>query len=77
MEVIDGLPGSRDDCDPRGRRKLEYSHFSRLIDVCCIAEMLRNFPITSLRGMEIDRFIELQNYFIDLEAECFDEMGFE
>ena len=54
-----------------------YSDFSRVIDVCCMAEMLRNFCITSLRGEEIDRFLELQSFFTGLEARCLDEVGFE
>lgn len=40
--------------------KIPYHQFSRLIDVCCIANILREFPMNSLRGDEIDRFLELQ-----------------
>lgn len=56
---------------------ITYSSFSRVIDVCCMAEMLRNFNITSLRGAEVDRFLELQSFFFALESKCLDEAGFE
>ena len=56
---------------------IPYSSFSRIIDICCMAEMLRNFNITSLRDDEIDRFLELQSFFFGLEDRCLDEAGFE
>ena len=54
-----------------------FSDFSRLIDVCCIAQILRNFPIASLTEGEASHFIELQQFFFDLENRCLDEAGFE
>ena len=36
---------------PPGMR-MGYQDYARLIDVICIATMLRNFPMTSLRGEE-------------------------
>ena len=57
--------------------KIPYRQFSRLIDVCCIANILREFPMSSLRGDEIDRFLELQSFFFELESRCLDEAGFE
>lgn len=57
--------------------KIPYRQFSRLIDVCCIANILREFPMSSLRGGEIDRFLELQSFFFELESRCLDEAGFE
>lgn len=73
QEVISGPSATQ-----KTRCPLEsYSDFSRVIDVCCMAEMLRNFCITSLRGEEIDRFLELQSFFTGLEARCLDEVGFE
>ena len=57
--------------------KIPYRQFSRLIDVCCIANILREFPISSLRGDEIYRFLELQSFFFELESRCLDEAGFE
>ena len=37
--------------------KIPYRQFSRLIDVCCIANILREFPMSSLRGGEIYLFL--------------------
>ena len=48
-----------------------------MIDVCCIAQILRNFPISSLTEGEASHFIELQQFFFDLENRCLDEAGFE
>lgn len=73
QEVISGPSATQKTRCPLG----SYSDFSRVIDVCCMAEMLRNFCITSLRGEEIDRFLELQSFFTGLEARCLDEVGFE
>lgn len=61
---------------PTGMR-VPYQDYARVIDVCCIAMMLRNFPMTSLRGEEIDEFLRLQSFFTGLEARCLDEAGFE
>lgn len=33
--------------------------------------------MSSLRGDEIDRFLELQSFFFGLESRCLDEAGFE
>ena len=57
--------------------KIPYHQFSRLIDVCCIANILREFPMSSLRENEIDRFLELQSFFFGLEDRCLDEAGIE
>ncbi len=57
--------------------RASYQDYARMIDVSCIATMLRNFPISSLHEDEVDEFVRLQNYFIGLEARCFDEAGFE
>ena len=73
-EVIHGSHGRQGACET-GR--IPYSRISRIIDVCCMAEMLRNFNITSLRDDEIDRFLELQSFFFELETRCLDEAGFE
>ena len=73
QEVISGPSATQKTRCPLG----SYSDFSRVIDVCCMAEMLRNFCITSLRGEEIDRFLELQSFFFELESRCLDEAGFE
>ena len=54
-----------------------FTSFSRLIDVCCIAKTLRDFPMTALREDELGRFIELQSFFCELECKCLDEAGFE
>lgn len=67
-----GTPSS----GPPGMRT-RYQDYARLIDISCIATMLRNFPMTSLRGEEIEEFSRLQSFFIGLEARCFDEAGFE
>ena len=76
-EVIDGHPGPSPGDRPVDRPLIPYSRFSRVIDVCCMAEVLRNFNITSLRDDEIDRFLELQSFFFELETRCLDEAGFE
>ena len=73
QEVISGPSATQKTRCPLG----SYSDFSRVIDVCCMAEMLRNFCITSLRGDEIERFLELQSFFFALESKCLDEAGFE
>lgn len=73
-EVILGSHGRQGACNSE---RISYSRFSRIIDICCMAEMLRNFNITSLRGAEVDRFLELQSFFFTLESECLDEAGFE
>ena len=74
-EVIAGLrhqqSGGREDSG------IPYSQFSRLIDVCCIANILREFPMSSLRGDEIDRFLELQSFFFRFEDRCLSEAGIE
>ena len=74
-EVIAGLrhqqSGGREDSG------IPYSQFSRIIDICCMAEMLRNFNITSLREDEIRRFLELQSFFFRLEDRCLSEAGIE
>ena len=74
QEVIPGLTESSGAC---GSPRIAYHQFSRIIDVCCMAEMLRNFNIASLEDDEIQRFLELQSFFIGLEARCLDEAGFE
>ena len=74
-EVITGLRPIDREAEPFP--KIPYHQFSRLIDVCCIANILREFPMSSLRGDEIDRFLELQSFFIRLESRCLDEAGFE
>lgn len=74
QEVIPGLIESHEAC---GSPRIPYHQFSRIIDICCMAEMLRNFNIASLRGVEIDRFLELQSFFFALESKCLDEAGFE
>lgn len=56
---------------------IPYCSFSRVIDVCCMAEMLRNFNITSLREDEIGKFLELQSFFFGLEDRCLSEAGIE
>lgn len=58
-------------------QRVPYSCISRLIDVCCIADILRNFPISSLIGDEIERFEDLQSFFFDLESRCLYEAGIE
>ena len=74
-EVIAGLrhqqSGGREDSG------IPYSQFSHIIDICCMAEMLRNFNITSLREDEIRRFLELQSFFFRLEDRCLSEAGIE
>lgn len=71
---------------PGGRRSggpsaplgmMPFQQFSRIVDVCCLADLLRNFPVTSLRDDEVDRFLELQSFFLGLESRCLDEAGFE
>lgn len=74
QEVIPGLIESSGAC---GTPRIAYHQFSRIIDVCCMAEMLRNFNIASLRDDEIKHFLELQSFFFGLEARCLDEAGFE
>lgn len=73
QEVISGPSAAQKTRCPLGL----YSEFSRVIDICCKAEMLRNFNIASLRDDEIPRFLELQSFFIRLESCCLDEAGFE
>ncbi len=73
QEVMSGPSATQKTCCPFG----SYSEFSRVIDICCMAEMLRNFNIASLRDDEIPRFLELQSFFIRLESRCLDEAGFE
>lgn len=73
QEVISGPSAAQKTRCPLGL----YSEFSRVIDICCMAEMLRNFNIASLRDDEIPRFLELQSFFIRLESRCLDEAGFE
>lgn len=73
QEVISGPSATQKTRCPLG----SYSDFSRVIDVCCMAEMLRNFNITSLREEEIGRFLELQSFFFRLEDECLSEAGIE
>lgn len=73
QEVISGPSAAQETRCPLG----SYSEFSRVIDICCMAEMLRNFNIASLRDDEIPRFLELQSFFIRLESRCLDEAGFE
>lgn len=74
QEVIPGLTESSGAC---GSPRITFHQFSRIIDICCMAEMLRNFNITSLEDDEIQRFLELQSFFFGLEARCLDEAGFE
>lgn len=73
QEVISGPSAAQKTRCPLG----SYSDFSRVIDICCMAGMLRNFNIASLRDDEIQRFLELQSFFIRLESRCLDEAGFE
>ncbi|MDO5853817.1 MAG: hypothetical protein Q4Q62_07255 [Thermoplasmata archaeon] len=58
-------------------QKVPYSSISRIVDVCCIAELLRNFPISSLRGDEVARFEELQSFFFELADRSLAEAGIE
>lgn len=74
LEVIPGHSEHRMACGSPG---IPYSQFSRIIDICCMAEMLRNFNITSLRDDEINRFLELQSFFLRLEERCLSEAGIE
>ena len=62
---------------PKSEPRRSYADFSRLVDVCCIAQMLRNFPMTSLSETESERFMDLQQFFFDLENKCLEEAGFE
>ena len=73
-EVIRGSLSRKGACETE---RIPYSRISRVIDVCCMAEMLRNFNITSLRDDEIDRFLELQSFFFGLEDRCLSEAGIE
>ena len=59
------------------RLRVPYSVMERLVEISCIASMLRNFPVTALHDDEIERFFELQNFFITLESRCYDEAGIE
>ena len=54
----------------------EYRSICRLVEVSSIATFLRNFAVNVLSDEEQKRFFELQNYFIELEAKCFYEVGF-
>ena len=77
MEVIAG-PGDRRPGNPSAPcQTMPFQQFTRIIDVCCLAGMLRNFNIASLRDDEIPRFLELQSFFFSLESRCLDEAGFE
>ena len=73
-EVMENILHRRTDIE---FTRIPYHQFSRLIDVCCIAKILRDFSMTSLREEEIERFLELQSFFIDLESKCLDEAGVE
>lgn len=57
--------------------KVPYHTMERLVEISRIASMLRNFPVTALHDDEIERFFELQNFFITLESRCYDEAGIE
>lgn len=72
--ITDHRPISR---EAKSFPKISYHQFSRLIDICCIANILREFPMSSLREDEIGRFLELQSFFFELESRCLDEAGFE
>ena len=54
----------------------EYRSIYRLVEVSSIATFLRNFAVNVLSDVEQKRFFELQNFFIELEARCFYEVGF-
>ena len=71
LEVIHGPHGRQGACET------ERIPYSRIIDVYYMAEMLRNFKITSLREDEIERFLELQSFFFGLQERCLDEAGIE
>ena len=63
--------------EERAGLRVPYSVMERLVEISCIASMLRNFPVTTLRDDEIEHFLELQNYFIALESRCYNEVGVE
>ena len=75
-EVVDHIAVNRHAGLCPGQR-IPYSCFARIVDVCCIAEILRNFPISSLRGDEVARFEELQSFFFGLAHRCLEEAGIE
>lgn len=55
----------------------KYRMIYRLVDISCIATFLRNTPLNNLNNEERSKFLEFQNYFVDLESECFNEANFE
>ncbi len=76
-EVAEGNPVSSQNPTLCLERRIPYSSISRMIDICCIAEILRNFSVSSLREDEIERFEELQSFFFELESLCLYEAGIE
>lgn len=63
--------------EDRVRLRIPYSVLERLVEISCITSMLRNFPVTALHDDEIERFFELQKFFITLESRCYDEAEIE
>ena len=58
-------------CDER------YKKICRLMNIGSIATMLRSIPLNNLKTEERSKFLEFQEYFVNLESECFDEANFE
>lgn len=48
----------------------------RLVDVSILTTFLRNFPLGNLTEEERHQFLAFQSYFIGIEAQCFDAVGF-
>ena len=61
----------------KGTTNGEYRAIERAIEVGCVTTALRNFHVGVLSENEMERFFELQRFFVELEARCFDDLGFE
>lgn len=72
-----GFVEKHEGCFNEIRQRLSFFEFSRIVEICGITEILRNFSVTHLTDEELEKFSELQGYFQDLECRCLEEAGFE
>ena len=63
--------GSLGNADPSKIPQIE-----RLVGISILATFLRNFPLGNLTEEEKHQFLEVQGFFIGVEAKCFDAAGF-
>ena len=54
----------------------DIKRLDRLVEISCITRALREFRLSVLNDEEREHFLQMQGFFIRLEASCYDAAGF-